>query len=160
MAVEVLRPFISFCTCSCETFVVALCGVHFPMYFQSAFEWECCHTGFTGEVEWGIVINFWALLPHMYGDINKLSQCFVELVFFYFLFAHNIYSKLQHCFSIFKPLQCRALQDISQFSQCKPKCLNTAQVACPQHWSRMSGRRAQYVGGLCIYSIKVGLFII
>ena len=102
------------------------------------------------------VINFWALLPHMYGDINKLSQCFVELVFFYFLFAHNIYSKLQHCFSIFEPLQCRALQDISQFSQCKPKCLNTAQVACPQHWSRMSGRRAQYIGGLCIYSINLG----
>ena len=106
------------------------------------------------------VINFRALLPHMYGDINKLFQCFVELVFFYFLFAHNIYSKLQHCFSIFKPFQSRALQDISQFSQYKPKCLNTAQVACPQHWSRMSGRRAQYVGGLCIYSIKVGLFII
>ena len=84
------------------------------------------------------VINFQALLPHMYGDINKLSQCFVELVFFYFLFAHNIYSKLQHCFSIFKPLQSRALQDISEFSQYKPKCLNTAQVACPQHWSRMS----------------------
>ena len=39
------------------------------------------------------VINFQALLPHMYGDINKLFQCFVELVFFYFLFAHNIYSK-------------------------------------------------------------------
>ena len=94
----------------------------------------------------------------MYGDINKLFQCFVELVFFYFLFAHNIYSKLQHCFSIFKPFQSRALQDISQFSQYKPKCLNTAQVACPQHWSRMSRRRAQYVGGLCIYSIKVGLF--
>ena len=107
-----------------------------------------------------IVINFRALLPHMYGDINKLFQCFVELVFFYFLFAHNIYSKLQHCFSIFKPFQSRALQDISQFSQYKPKCLNTAQVACPQHWSRMSRRRAQYVGGLCIYSIKVGLFII
>ena len=50
------------------------------------------------------VINFRALLPHIYGDINKLFQCFVELVFFYFLFAHNIYSKLQHCFSIFKPL--------------------------------------------------------
>ena len=50
------------------------------------------------------VINFQALLPHMYGDINKLFQCFVELVFFYFLFAHNIYSKLQHCFSICKPM--------------------------------------------------------
>ena len=49
------------------------------------------------------VINFRALLPHMYGDSNKLFQCFVELVFFYFLFAHNIYSKLQHCFNIFKP---------------------------------------------------------
>ena len=90
------------------------------------------------------VINFWALLPHMYGDINKLFQCFVELVFFYFLFAHNIYSKLQHCFSIFKPLQSRALQDISEFSQYKPKCLNTAQVACPQHWSRMSGMSPVY----------------
>ena len=87
---------------------------------------------------WYHVINFRALLPHMYGDISKLFQCFVELVFFYFLFAHNIYSKLQHCFSIFKPLQSRALQDISEFSQYKPKCLNTAQVACPQHWSRMS----------------------
>ena len=107
-----------------------------------------------------VVINFRALLPHMYGDINKLFQRFVELVFFYFLFAHNIYSKLQHCFNIFKPSQSRALQDISQFSQYKPKCLNTAQVACPLHWSRMSGRRAQYVGGLSIYSIKVGLFII
>ena len=80
-----------------------------------------------------IVINFRALLPHMYGDINKLFQCFVELMFFYFLFAHNIYSKLQHCFSIFKPSQCRALQSISEFSQCKPKCLKTVQVACPQH---------------------------
>ena len=83
----------------------------------------------------------------MYGDINKLSQCFVELVFFYFLFAHNIYSKLQHCFSIFKPLQSRALQDISQFSQYKPKCLNTAQVACPQHWSRMSGKEPSILVG-------------
>ena len=91
----------------------------------------------------------------MYGDINKLFQCFVELVFFYFLFAHNIYSKLQHCFSIFKPFQSRALQDISQFSQYKPKCLNTVQVACPQHWSRSSGKRAQYIGGLCIYRKKV-----
>ena len=63
------------------------------------------------------VINFRALLPHMYGDINKLFQCFVELVFFYFLFAHNIYSKLQHCFNIFKPSQSRALQYISEFSQ-------------------------------------------
>ena len=79
------------------------------------------------------VINFRALLPHMYGDINKLFQCFVELMFFYFLFAHNIYSKLQHCFSIFKPSQGRALHSISKFSQCKPKCLNTVQVACPQH---------------------------
>ena len=78
-----------------------------------------------------LVINFRALLPHMYGDINKLFQCFVELVFFYFLFAHNIYSKLQHCSSIYKPFQSRALQDILQFSQYKPKCLNTAQVACP-----------------------------
>ena len=77
----------------------------------------------------------------MYGDINKLFKCFVELVFFYFLFAHNIHSKLQHCFNIFKPSQSRALQDISEFSQCKPKCLNTVQVACPQHWSRMSGMR-------------------
>ena len=92
----------------------------------------------------------------MYGDINELFQCFVELVFFYFLFAHNIYSKLQHCFSIFKPFQSRALQDISQFSQYKPKCLNTVQVACPQHWSRSSsGKRAQYIGGLCIYRKKV-----
>ena len=63
------------------------------------------------------VINFRALLPHMYGDINKLFQCFVELVFFYFSFAHNIYSKLQHCFNIFKPSQSRALQYISEFSQ-------------------------------------------
>ena len=108
------------------------------------------------------VINFRALLPHMYGDINKLFECFVELVFFYFLFAHNIYSKLQHCFNIFKPSQSRALQDISEFSQCKPKCLNTVQVACPQHWSRMSGmrERAQYIGGLCIDREKVGLLII
>ena len=74
----------------------------------------------------------------MYGDIHKLFQCFVKLVFFYFLFAHNIYSKLQHCFSIFEPLQNRALQDISEFSQYNPKCLNTAQVACSQYWSRMS----------------------
>ena len=84
------------------------------------------------------VINFQALLPHMYGDINKLFQCFVELVFFYFIFAHNIHSKLQQCSSNSKHLQGRALQDISEFSQCKPKCLNTAQVVCPQHWSRMS----------------------
>ena len=83
------------------------------------------------------VINFQALLPHMYGDINKLFQCFVELMFFYFLFAHNIYSKLQHCFSISKHLHCRALQDNSEFNQYKPKCLNTAQVVCPQHLSRM-----------------------
>ena len=98
----------------------------------------------------------------MYGDINKLFQCFVELVFFYFLFAHNIYSKLQHCFSVFKPLQSRALQDISEFSQYKPKCLNTAQVACPQHWSRMSGKEPSvlvgsvFIGkGWAVYHIKV-----
>ena len=92
----------------------------------------------------------------MYGDINKLSQCFVELVFFYFLFAHNIYSKLQHCFSIFKPLQSRGLQDISQFSQYKPKCLNTAQVACPQHWSRMSGKEPSILVGSVFIGKRVG----
>ena len=40
------------------------------------------------------VINFRALLPHMYGDINKLFQCFVELVFFYFLIC------TQHLFQV------------------------------------------------------------
>ena len=60
-----------------------------------------CHT-FTGKgiayvrpfQNYPCVINFQALLPHMYGGINKLFQCFVELVLFYFIFAHNIYSKL------------------------------------------------------------------
>ena len=84
------------------------------------------------------VMNFQALLPHMYGDINKLFQCFVELVFFYFIFANNFYSKLQQYSSISKHLQSRALQDISEFSQCKPKCLNTAQVVCPLHWPGIS----------------------
>ena len=43
------------------------------------------------EVGHGLcVINFWILLPHMCGDINKLCSSFVELVFFYFIFAHNI----------------------------------------------------------------------
>ena len=105
------------------------------------------------------VINFQALLPHMYGDINKLFQCFVELMFFYFLFAHNIYSKLQHCFSISKHLHCRALQDNSEFSQYKPKSLNIPQVVCPQLLSRMR-EKAQSIGGLSIYREKVGLFII
>ena len=94
------------------------------------------------------VINFWALLPHMYGDINKLFQCFVELMFFYFLFAHNIYSKLQHCFSISKHLHCRALQDNSEFSQYKSKCLNTAQVVCPQLLSRRREREPRVLVGL------------
>ena len=50
------------------------------------------------------VIYFRALLPHMYGDINKLFQFFVELVFFYFIFARNIYSKLQQHSSTSKHL--------------------------------------------------------
>ena len=95
----------------------------------------------------------------MYGDINKLFQCFAELVFFYFIFAHNIYSKLQQYSSIYKHLQSRALQDISEFSQCKPKCLNTAQVVCPQHWSRKSPEYwwAMYLyrKGWAAYHIKV-----
>ena len=41
-------------------------------------------------VYFDIVINFRILLPHMYGGINKLCSSFVELVFFYFIFAHNI----------------------------------------------------------------------
>ena len=80
-------------------------------------------------------------------------------MFFYFLFAHNIYSKLQHCFSISKHLYYRALQDNSEFSQYKPKYLNAAQVDCPQLLSRM--RERVLVGmvfiqkGWATYHIKV-----
>ena len=57
--------------------------LHLDIYFQQS-----------KLIDTDSVISFRALLPHMYGDSNKLFQCFVELVFFYFLFAHNIHSKL------------------------------------------------------------------
>ena len=41
------------------------------------------------------VINFPILLPHIYGDINKLSLCFVELVFFILYLLTTFNSKLQ-----------------------------------------------------------------
>ena len=80
------------------------------------------------------VINFRILLPHMYGDINKLCSSFVELVFFYFIFAHNIQFQVTTKSNISenpKSSKSRALQDISEFSHFKPKSLNTAQVFSP-----------------------------